>query len=592
MLPLFLNPAGFWALLGVPAIVAIHFLQQRLRAARTSTWFLIENLAPDSAHGRTWERLRPSRAFWFQLLAVLLAVWVLTQPRWVRSDSAQTVAIVLDSSASMTAFRDEAVRAVETRFAAGEGHAARMQWLLLSSDPRQPPLYRGADRAAALAALAGWRPALGTHDLQPALRLARTLAGPGGLTWLVTDRREQLAPDQPAVGVGRALPNVGFSGVTVVRDGPGHAWRALVQNHADEVQRRTWWIEAAGGRTPEQTLELAPGGIVEISGRFPDGLDQCLIVLGPDDFPADDRLPLRRPAPKPLIASVTLEGGAGEFFQRVLGAVEGVTFLPVPQPQLRVARTTADGPPPTEAAILLPPELPATAQVRVLRAPVVVEKNPLAADLNWQAWLGTGPGPLARAAGDHVLLWQDEQPLVWTAGAADEVRRLVLNFDWATSNAPRLPATVLMVRRHVEAVRDAQPGPYAANFDALSPVALAARDLASPDGLTLEFQAATDGAQPAARTLPPGEVAALRAPAEPGFFVLRRGDDVLVRGAAQFADMRESDFRAAESFVTRAPAEAAALLERNTLPDPFVPLWLGLIGACLLGSWWPGRRSA
>ena len=57
MLPIFANPAGLWVLLGVPAILAIHFLQQRARVARTSTWFLIEKLAPDSARGRTWDRL-------------------------------------------------------------------------------------------------------------------------------------------------------------------------------------------------------------------------------------------------------------------------------------------------------------------------------------------------------------------------------------------------------------------------------------------------------------------------------------------------------------------------------------------------------
>ncbi|MEY2879521.1 MAG: hypothetical protein RLZZ15_1901, partial [Verrucomicrobiota bacterium] len=49
MAPIFANPAGLWALLAAPAILAIHFLQQRARVARTSTWFLIERLAPDSA---------------------------------------------------------------------------------------------------------------------------------------------------------------------------------------------------------------------------------------------------------------------------------------------------------------------------------------------------------------------------------------------------------------------------------------------------------------------------------------------------------------------------------------------------------------
>src|SRR5204863_6769636 len=105
MAPVFSNLAGFWVLLGVPIILAIHFLQQRARVVRTSRWFLIEKLAPDSARGRTWDRLRSSRTLWLQLLAVLLAAWVLGEPRWVRTESVQTVVIVFDASASMEAFR-------------------------------------------------------------------------------------------------------------------------------------------------------------------------------------------------------------------------------------------------------------------------------------------------------------------------------------------------------------------------------------------------------------------------------------------------------------------------------------------------------
>ena len=149
MLPEFAHPAGFWALVGVPAVLAIHFFQQRSRVFTASTLFLLEPLAPESRGGRTWDRLRSSRALWLQLLAVLLAAWVLVEPRWVRAESAQTVAIVVDASASMAAFRAEAETAVAGLCAERAGRAARTEWLLLTSDPRQPPLYRGGDSRAA-----------------------------------------------------------------------------------------------------------------------------------------------------------------------------------------------------------------------------------------------------------------------------------------------------------------------------------------------------------------------------------------------------------------------------------------------------------
>ena len=84
LLPTFSNIAGFWALLGVPVILSIHFLQQRSRTEIVSTLFLLETLAPESRGGRVWSRLRSSRSLLLQLLAVLLAAWVLAGPRWLR----------------------------------------------------------------------------------------------------------------------------------------------------------------------------------------------------------------------------------------------------------------------------------------------------------------------------------------------------------------------------------------------------------------------------------------------------------------------------------------------------------------------------
>src|SRR2546423_8253997 len=103
---IFANPLGLWALLGIPAILLIHFLQRESRRVTVSTLFLLEQLNPISAQGRRLERLRNSAPLWLQLLAVLLATWLLTQPRWVRKDSTQSIVVALDSSISMTVFRD------------------------------------------------------------------------------------------------------------------------------------------------------------------------------------------------------------------------------------------------------------------------------------------------------------------------------------------------------------------------------------------------------------------------------------------------------------------------------------------------------
>lgn len=588
-MPEFANPLALWALLGVPAVLAIHFLQQRSRTWVTSTLFLIAPLAPESRGGRTWERLRSSRSLWLQLLAVLLGAWLLAEPRWVRSESAQTIAVVLDASASMAPFRVDAERAVDDLLAAREDDATHTEWIVLTSDSRAPTLYRGTDRTAAIAAMSRWKPRLGVHDPVPALRLAHALAGTNGLTWLITHARAKVPTAQAAIGVGRPIDNVGFAGVSVLRDGEAQVWRALVQNHSDRPQSRSWWVQAGGARTAERQLDLPAGGLVELSGQLPDGLDRCTVVLNPDGFTLDDRLPLVRPIAKSLGASVEMSGETGAFFRRVLQSIDGVAFT-AESPRLRVRRMAPDAPPAVVATIRLPEQASdGSGSDRILRAPVVVEKHALLEDLNWQGWLGPGPANFSRAPGDVALLWQSDRPLAWLTRGGDESGGLTLNFHWDRSNASRLPAAVLLVRRYVERLRDAQPGMYVANLDALERIPLAPGDLAGVGEVTLEVQPAAGGA-PVASTVSSAELPVLRAPAEPAFFVLRRGEQVLMRGAAQFADPRTADFRAAERFATPPPAEAAALLRRNTRPDPLVPLWLVLIGLCLLGCWWPARR--
>jgi hypothetical protein len=606
MMPVFGNPAGFWALLGLPAILAIHFLQQRARLVRTSTWFLIERLAPDSARGRTWDRLRSSRTLWFQLLAVLIASWILVEPRWVRAESAQTVVLVLDASASMEAFRAPAVAAAEREMNAADGLAARTTWVVMTTHPRQPPLYRGGERAAASAALARWQPEMGRHDPAPALRLARGLAGASGRTLLITDTRATVPAGQRAAGVGRPIDNVGFAGATIGRDEQGVTlWRALVKNHAATPQQRTWHFEMGMTRSASQELQLPAGALVEISASLPVGVDQAVVVLSPDDFAPDDRLPLVRPAPKPLSIAVESTDPTAEFFRKLAPAVDGVTVVSGGvEATLRLAQLSTDALALERHGGIFWPLPDRRAQVPLLTEPVTPERDPLVNELNWQGWFGTGPHGFVPAPGDRVILWQGRWPLVFVrepraAAKPGETpvpvgtRQLALAFDWATSNADRLPATVLLARRFLETERDLQRGPYAANFDAASPVPLPGVTFAPGETLALEFQPPGGAAPttPETRVIPFAETADVRAPGRSGFFTLRRGEEVLVRGAAQFADARLGDFRAADTFFADVESERAAAIERNTMADPFANAWLALLALLVLASWWM-RQSA
>src|SRR5436309_108592 len=160
----FSSKLSFLTLMILPAVLLMLLLQCKSRRVIVSTLFLLEQLNPISAQGRRLERLRNSVPLWLQLLAVLLATWLLTQPRWVRKDSTQSIVIALDSSISMTVFRDPMLQALRKDLPSIAHAAAKTEWVLIESDPARGTLYSGGDLDALFAALEKWKPHLGAHD--------------------------------------------------------------------------------------------------------------------------------------------------------------------------------------------------------------------------------------------------------------------------------------------------------------------------------------------------------------------------------------------------------------------------------------------
>lgn len=90
---------------------------------------------------------------------------------------------------------------------------------------------------------------------------------------------------------------------------------------------------------------------------------------------------------------------------------------------------------------------------------MTAERHPLTDGLNWSGLLVPGTGSMAPGENATMLLWRENTPLAWLEEGA-----LFLNWSWEDSNADRLPATVLMVRRFMEAVQARVPGVTTATF--------------------------------------------------------------------------------------------------------------------------------
>ena len=550
----FANLAGFWALLGLPVVLAIHFLQRESRRIVTSTLFLFDQLAPVSAQGRRFERLRNSLPLWLQITAVLLLTWLLVGPRWVRRESTQRIVVVLDSSVSMLAFRDDALHALQSRLPRLARAAGTTEWRVLETDTSRPTLYAGDDVHAALDALTRWQPRLGTHDFAPALRTAQSLARGTGLALFVTDRPTALPDGVALLAVGHPLDNCGFAGLTVEED----AWHALVKNYAGTPQTRSWHVETAGAASAPQTLTLEPGQTRTLSGPFPTAQDRCELVLSGDKFPLDDRLPIVRPQPKPLTVAAQPGTPLDAFLTRFAASIpDSAPVVNAPDVRLAVNDPAAPGP----AVVFATQDAPAA---NFLTGDIVAENDPLTTGLAWNGLLVRDTPSLPAQPDDETLLWQGERPLIFLRGGGSH-RSLFVNFDLRQSNADRLPAFVVLLNRFVETIRADKVAPERLNVETDERLAVASDPARGP-------LVNSDGNSPS------------RAPVAPGFFTISQNNRPLLTGAAYFADPREADFRDAATEDTL-QGKFAPLTERHRHADFLAPVWALLLGVACLWNW-------
>lgn len=564
----FANPLGLWALLAVPVILAIHCLQEKSRRLRVSTLFLLERVAPESVSGAKFERLRQSLPMWMQLLAACLLAWMLAEPRWMKKDSQQTVVIVLDSTASMSAFNTEARAAIEKTLAQWSRVAAKTRWHLLESDARKPTLYAGDDRETLLAAFSRWQPLRGELDPTDAFNTSRGLVRDGsGAIIYVTDRTATVPSDIAVLAVGEPKSNVGWSGAEM---NASRQWKTLATNHSDAVQTRQWWVEHELATAPtKSTLTLQPHQSVSLSGELPPNLKQATLVMDSDAFALDDRMSLVVPKERPVRVALRAGGESGSLIKRMIEALDGVTFVDAATPaDLTLAEIGDEAP--TDAIYI---DSPAPEGSKLDASLVVSENHALTRELNWTGLISNKPRALAVLETDSPLLWRGDAVLALQrrtrTAEGREVVQLFLNWDLSKSNAHRLPALLVMLHRYVEQVRSQLDGERAGNYDLAQSIDLPA---STPlNQLTLHQGS---NAKPFIG----------RAPEQPGFFEVKSPTQTLVHGAAQFADAREADLTKAESF-DHTEARRSEARERTSESDPLTAVWtLALLG-CLLTAW-------
>ena len=433
------NPLGLLALLGIPAVLAIHFLQRKAVELPVSTLFLLERTQRDAASGRRLERIIPSIPLWMQLLAVLLLAWFLAEPRFQKSGSVQRIAIVLDSSASMGVFKDAAIARLLAELPGFQGPASSIELTVIESAPNRPRLYAGSSIEELKAALEKWQPLDGLTDPTQAIRLARSLVSREGTVIYLTDTPADSLPfDARLISVGDPLDNVGFTGVTFATEEGALVWRALVRNYGKTAVDRTWSIQTATGGTEPRPIRLDAGALVTLQAAFPTDAKNVRLVLSPDRFTLDDTLPLVAPKPKSLALFTATSPAFADLTAKLLRSLDAA--VPTNDAATADLSITSYDPldpvlPPGNSIIFVEDS---TRTGAYLKGGIVAEPHPLMDGLNWQSLLVRETIELDRLPTDTVLLWQDKRPLIFlreNPHRSSPPRQLCFNFDLRLSNA-------------------------------------------------------------------------------------------------------------------------------------------------------------
>lgn len=594
----FANPLGLLALLGVPVLLAIYFFQRQSRQFYAPTMFLIKNQFEHRTGGRQFKRFQPSWPLLLQLLSILLLALLLAQPRVKGTNVTQKVGVVLDASASMSAFKEEVEKEVGKVFQRLGKEKSAFSIQLFSSLPESAVLYSGDSPEETLNKIKEWQPTSGKVDPTSALNLARIRIGENGLLLYVTDHAPERGVSEKGVtlAVGRALNNVGFCGVSVKNKGGESVAQALVKNYGKNTEKRGYEIQTASGEVlGRKEVSLTPGQVKTLTFPFTAERDQLCFSLTPDEFPLDDTAPVLRPKKKSLLLRVSAREKElkklGEKLHAVMQSSPPETGIP--------ADVIIQSQPAEKLTLPLSHSInfisPAKGRkVKIRTESLIPAASPLTRDLVWDTLLvPETPGftPLTR---DEVLLWAGTTPLLSlrvTSYGGEIHQHLLCHFPARGSNLQTQGNLGILFYRFMEQLREEK----ADYFREILEVNQSLRSLTLPSKLTeqspLQLKSTLHYAPSYQKTVSTrADQINLRLPPEPNIITLTQGEKQVATLATHFADTREADFSAATTQIPETLVSSAEKLN-SSKPLPYAFLLILFILLMALFIWALSHRK-
>lgn len=553
-------------------------LKQYPKIETIHTLFLLERLPHMEQTGKSVKKWQSSWPFWLQVAMVLLLAFFLSAPKWIQPLKEYRVAIVLDDSASMSAFKTQIQKWTQEAESPLKRVTHQTQWYVLSSLDSGKVYYQGDRIASWSETLESWAPSAGPHSLSASFEMAHQLVGDQGSVLYLTDHQIDVPDDVILVSVGSVIENVGIHGVEVVQaqDANEWQWSAVLKNSSSQSMERTWKLS---GAEPDQTqfgevqkVTLEAGASVKIGGKLPKEIERAWIELSGDAFPLDDRAPIQQPRHAALNVLVLKDASVEDrksTLPEVLGKISYVSFLKEDDtmPQLTLAPLGIQVK--SDAIQFGSPD----STSGVTGSWYTVEKHFLTRDLSFMGLMTNVPPRLATASADQVLVWKQDRPLILLRQEEGKVR-LVLNWSLESSNYRYNPDVMVLLYRFTEWVSKRSLLPISKNFE------IRQKDI-YPVGQGMLLQVGDKE-----------EVFLGKAPESVGFFEVKSEEGkVLVKGATQFGDVRESDF----SEASEASDAWNGLEQKLTQENVSSGIHYGLLGSLVLGllvlSWMLAKPS-
>ncbi len=559
------NLAGLWALLGIPVILAIHFIQQKHRREEISTLFLLA-LSPEPAISR--KRLNWLRSSWqllAQLLAVLLLAFILSGPEILHKAAAQRVVIILDGSFSMHAVKEKLPAVLEKVISESTPKADYTEFVLADTILENDALYHGANEQKLMDALHLWVPQRGAHDVEGNLRALKDIYSNTSQFIFISDHEPGFAFDARVISLGEEVNNWGLVGLRLEGSGDDLQFAAVLKNFSSIDGSRHWWIESEGKKSEAREVNLRAGQYTTLRAALPAGLDRLEIAIEPDAYKLDDRLPIIRPVPQVLNAYVA-RGDVSAKLWRLFSSIRNVTRVNKPEDadfEVVSFRDAMDG-------ATFNPRISfyisdsATGDKQLFT--LTPERAGLLQYLNWSTVRIAAPASVEIGPADEVLLWADEHPAVVLRSG--EIPHLIVAFDIRRGNALNSPAFILLLDRFCEQLRRRSQSFVQDNYELAEQLPLPPLETAS----SLPTKTSQDW------TL------TQRAPLVPSFFSLKKLDKDRLTGAAHYAEATESDFRSFRSF-DRDRGTIAGETAKQAVRRNLAELFLVVLIVVLLCSW-------